>query len=273
MQAVELRKIRAKLTLAPTKPSFADRCESVERAFRRMGINPENPHSVMILRSPSGGRHYYVFLDKLQFLDQIPICSSQPVCGTSRVRSSSSHPYQTVSDCLSAIYPVSPTTQLPGFGSSTTTAAAGSSVIPWPISKRTWQSTSQPSTDVSSQGSKRPQSRSSTTPGTLIMGTPRHLQQSTTKPATGLRTAEDDTWNCWRASTPRPKPKELLALGIQVSGTRTEALKLLAAHLVWFRQVSPEDAAASLIEWAMNPRHYQQGYCSGSGSGTNLVAK
>jgi hypothetical protein len=71
MQAAELRKIRATLTLAPNKPSFADRCESVERAFRRMGVNPENPRSVLILQSPSGGRHYYVFLDKLQFLGQI----------------------------------------------------------------------------------------------------------------------------------------------------------------------------------------------------------
>ena len=111
-----------------------------------------------------------------------------------------------------------------------------------------------------------------TTPGTLIMGTPRHLQQSTPKASTASEPAERYQ-ELLEGIHSQAEAEELLALGIQVSGTRTEALKLLAAHLVWFRQVSPEDAAASLIEWAMNPRHYSKDIAQDLAQGTNLVAK
>jgi hypothetical protein len=35
-----------------------------------MGIDPDNPRSVVNLASPSGGRHIYVFLDNLYGNDQ-----------------------------------------------------------------------------------------------------------------------------------------------------------------------------------------------------------
>ena len=35
-----------------------------------MGINPDNPRSVLIQSTPSGGRHYYVFFDAPYGLDQ-----------------------------------------------------------------------------------------------------------------------------------------------------------------------------------------------------------
>ena len=66
----ELGKIVFQLRRQVPRPSFADRCSLVERAFRRMGINPDNSCSVLIQRTPSGGRHYYLFFDALYSLDQ-----------------------------------------------------------------------------------------------------------------------------------------------------------------------------------------------------------
>jgi hypothetical protein len=51
--------------------------------------------------------------------------------------------------------------------------------------------------------------------------------------------------------------EELLDLGILADGTRTKVLKHLAAHMIWFKNNSTEDAATFLIEWAMNPQPFQ----------------
>ena len=75
-----------------------------------MGINPENPRSVLILRSPSGGRHYYVFLDAPYCLDQIHGLLQCAGLRHVKGRSNSFHPRRMVFVCPSATFLVSPTT-------------------------------------------------------------------------------------------------------------------------------------------------------------------
>src|SRR5437868_1328042 len=53
------------------RPSIKERCLLVERAFRRLGVDPADPRQVLIQRTPSGGRHYYLFLDAPYHLDQL----------------------------------------------------------------------------------------------------------------------------------------------------------------------------------------------------------
>jgi hypothetical protein len=53
------------------KPPFTDRCRQVEATFRRLGVNPADPTQTLVVPTPSGGRHYYLFLDGRYFPDQI----------------------------------------------------------------------------------------------------------------------------------------------------------------------------------------------------------
>ena len=104
------------------------------------------------------------------------------------------------------------------------------------------------------------------------MGTPRRFQRPQTKPATAT-VPHDRYMQLLEGIHSYADAEELLALGIQVSGTRTEALKLLAAHLVWFRHMSPENAADFLTDWAMNSRHNSKDIAQDMARGTNQVAK
>lgn len=56
---------------AKAKLPFEDRCRYVEEVLRWVGIDPEDPLQVLIQPTPSGGRHYYVFLDAPYYLDQL----------------------------------------------------------------------------------------------------------------------------------------------------------------------------------------------------------
>jgi hypothetical protein len=66
--------------------------------------------------------------------------------------------------------------------------------------------------------------------------------------------------------------EELLSLGIRVVGTRTAALKHLAAHLIWCRDMSAQEAAASLSRWALDPRHESKDVRADLIRGTDKVA-
>jgi hypothetical protein len=66
--------------------------------------------------------------------------------------------------------------------------------------------------------------------------------------------------------------EELISLGIRLPGTRTEALKHLAAHLVWVKKKTPEDAAHFLTAWVMNPRHESKDVAHDLKTGSTSVA-
>lgn len=272
MQAVELRKIRSTLTLDPNKPAFTDRCESVERAFRRMGVNPENPRSVLILRSPSGGRHYYVFLDQLQFLDQIhellQDAGLQHVKGQIEFFPSTSNGLRLPFGYL----PGQP--HDPGAWLQFIDDYDNGRIIRHCLADLQDNLEKHRSTHHRRIASRknRPAVPQPLPPGTRPMGTPRRLQTMAPKASTA-NTPEARYTQLLQGIHSRAEAEELLAIGIQVSGTRNEALNLLAQHLVWFRQMSPTDAADFLTEWAVNSRHNSKDIAHDLANGTNVVPK
>jgi hypothetical protein len=67
--------------------------------------------------------------------------------------------------------------------------------------------------------------------------------------------------------------EELMSLGILVSGTRTQVLNHLTAHLIWFKQLSAPDAAEFLTQWTMNPRHVSKDIAHDLTHGTSIVRR
>lgn len=67
--------------------------------------------------------------------------------------------------------------------------------------------------------------------------------------------------------------KELLDLGVLVQGTRTAALKRLAMHLIWHRGLTAEVAAEQLITWAYNARHVSEDIAHDLETGRRAVSK
>ena len=256
---------QATLTLHPNKPSFADRCESVERAFRRMGINPENPRSVLILRSPSGGRHYYVFLDALYGYPKsglAPGCRPASRQGTDRVLSLH------IARPPSALRLPSRSAARPGAWIQFIDDYDNGRIIRHSLADLQENLEKHHATQHRRIESRknRPAKPQPTTPGTLPLGTPRRLQQTETKPAPATG-PQDRYLQLLEGIHSQADAEELLALGIQLSGTRTEALKLLAAHLVWFRHMSPEDAADVPNRLGNEPPTRQQRHCPRPGAG------
>ena len=238
-----------------------------------MGINPKNPRSVLILRSPSGGRHYYVFLDALYGLwtrsrDLLQDAGLHHVKGQIEFFPSTSHGLRL------------PFGYVPG-----RPARPGGLDS---VHRRLRQRPDHPSFP----------GRSPREPGEAPCNP---AQTYRVTEAGGIETQANHPWCCSHghpspptATETKPAPatdpqdrylqllggihsqadaEDLLSMGIQLPGTRNQVLNHLAAHLVWFRHMSPEDAADFLIEWAMNPRHDSKDIAQDLERGTNHVAK
>lgn len=54
-----------------TVPSFAERCYEVEWRLACLGIHVDDPTHTLVTQTPSGGRHYYAFLDEPRLLNQV----------------------------------------------------------------------------------------------------------------------------------------------------------------------------------------------------------
>lgn len=67
--------------------------------------------------------------------------------------------------------------------------------------------------------------------------------------------------------------EDLLTLGIRLPATRNTVLNILAAHLIWFRHFSEQDAAEFLTNWANDPGHESNDIRADLANGTTKVAK
>lgn len=65
----------------------------------------------------------------------------------------------------------------------------------------------------------------------------------------------------------------MFRLGILETGTRTSALKQLAAHFIWGLHETAEEAAEILTTWALDPRHESKDIREDLARGTNKVAE
>jgi hypothetical protein len=248
---------------SPPKPSFEERCLRVERAFRRLGLDPIDPSHTLIQETPSGGRHYYFFLDTPYLLYQLD-------------------------DLLIAAGLTHTKGQIEFFPSTTHGLRIPFGYVPRrPHDPSTWIQFIDDYTNgrirrYSLQGlydnldrhrerwTRQTQSlrakRTNYTPITqlvehTILGHPKAERHAAERYLQLLSAGIQST----------AEAQELIQLGILAQGTRTEALKYLAAHLIWFKHQSAELAAETLTAWAMDPRHASKDIAQDLAKGTTIV--
>ncbi len=259
---------------------FPDRCSFVEDAFRRLGPDPDDPLQVQKQPTPSGGLHYIACLDRPCFFYQIhdlliqaglhhvpgqieffpsqnralrlPFghVPGQPHDPRAWIRFTEDylagrirrHSLDAMYNRLMTCLPPTPTTV----------------TVRGPLA----------SSERSRQAQPAPISRAN-------LGLPRGRRNEPTTPnlTATLRQSEIDRYLHLvnKGITSFEEAEELFALGIHVPGTRTAALKHLAAHFIWIKHQSAEEAADTLILWAMDPRHQSKDIQADLTDGTEKV--
>jgi hypothetical protein len=274
IRATALAQTAAQLTRQRPRPSFEDRCNQVETAFRRLGINPDNPSSVLIQRTPSGGRHYYVFFDALyllyQFYDLLRAAKICHVPGEIEI-------YPSTKNGLRL-----PFGYVPGQRHDPTAwirfidhfhrgrIIRHSLHACYEALSRHNRVQERRILSIKRSVSNPPDGR---TNQDLDSNRPIGRGLGTSKGARRTTIDSNHYLSLLDGFHSPADADELLALGIRIQGTRTKALNLLAAHLVWFRHQSSADAAEFLSEWAMSPRHWSKDIARDLMDGTNIVTK
>jgi hypothetical protein len=271
MQTQALAKIRPKLLNDLTKSQFAERCVVVERALRRLGVYAENPRHVLIQASPRGGRHYFVFLDAPYRLDQI-----YPLLVMAGLRHTKGNVEFFPSTSMGFRLPFG---HMPGkehdlnrwlrfiddYSHRRIRQFSLKELMDHVDEHRAVQHRR-----VQAQRSAIAQKQ--VQPTRPMMGIPRRFQNV---PKSTVEAAPSGLTSRYLALVnelgSRAEAEELFALGIRVLGTRTQALKRLAEHLVWFKNLAADQAATLLTEWAMNPRHVSKDIAKDLKTGTKTV--
>jgi hypothetical protein len=272
VKTAELRGITDDLASRPTKPPQAERIALVKQALRRMGINPDNPRSVLNLGSPSGGRHIYVFFDNLYFLDQftdlLHAAGLRHVPGEIEFYPSATHSFRLPFGYLPG-QAHDPHAWIQFIDDFRNGSIIRHSLQDLYASLEKHRSTQHRRIKSLKKAAPAAPER----PKPCIMGIPNHLKTPTplpspTHPGQKQRSLQllDDVHSFADA-------RELLNQGIVVDGTRTKALKVLAAHLIWFKGLAAEDAAKFLTEWAMSTRHVSKDIKADLTNGTTVVAE
>jgi hypothetical protein len=246
----------------PESPLFQSRCEEVERALRRLGIEPANPFHTLILPTPSGGRHYYFFLDKAYHLEQI-----HDILNAAGLHHRKGHTELFPSPTQGLRFPFG---HIPGkphdleawikfiedyrngdifrFSLQTLHERLGNHEQRWEQQRQSRQASRQPAP----------------------LGIPkRHREHPTPRDPNSNERYEQ----LLEAKINGPgEARELMNVGIRRDGTRTQVLKILATHLVWVRGMNAAEAAQQLTAWAMNPNHESKDIRADLEHGTKHVA-
>jgi hypothetical protein len=257
LYAIELNKIASHLARQIPRPSFADRCIQVERAFRRMGINPDNPTSVLIQPTPSGGRHYFVFFDAPYLLSQyhqlLRAAKLQHVPGEIEFYPSTKHGLRLPFGYIPG-QPYNPQAWIQFIDD-----YRNGKIIRHSLAD--CNDSLEKHTEIQS---RRIQSVKESRPGTPT--------EPTRDPNQGAD-AESRYRSLLEGIHCSMDAEDLMSLGILLPGTRTQVLNHLAAHLIWFKHLSATDAADLLIDWAMSSRHASKDIQEDLATGTTKVAK
>ena len=273
LYAIELNKIASHLARQTPRPSFADRCTLVERAFRRMGINPENPTSVLIQPTPGGGRHYYVFFDAPYLLSQyhhlLQAAKLQHVPGEIEFYPSTKHGLRLPFGYIPG-QPHDPQAWIQFIDDYCNGKIIRHSLADChdslekhtEIQARRIQSAKESRPDsptgITHQRLNSPSTPKSAEPAMRDLNQRPEAEVRYRLLLEGIRYSTD--------------AEDLMALGILLPGTRTQVLNHLAAHLIWFKHHSADDAAAFLVKWAMSPRHASKDIQDDLANGTTKVA-
>jgi len=240
---------------ARSKPPFADRLARVERALRRLGVDPADPRQVLALPTPGGGRHLYVFLDGDYHLEVI-----HGLLEAAGLTHSPGEVELFPAVCRALRLPFG---FLPGRPHDPDAWIQfvddyrNGRVRRFPLAALHDHLDRHRDRWVRQLRSRRDRR---TTP-TRTLGVPKTRRVTTVNnlPPTGLeiRTAADAEYR--------------FARGIDAKGTRNRILNQLAAHLIWFRHRPAADAAAELTAWAMDPRHASEDIAADLANGTRKV--
>ncbi|MGC4004060.1 MAG: hypothetical protein QM811_13445 [Pirellulales bacterium] len=243
------------------KESFRARCEILESALRRMNVDPTDKRSVMIERTPSGGRHYYLFFNARYYLDDLQKLFEKAGL---RFQKGEFEFFPSESQGL----------RLP-FGHLPDEVRSPREWIRFAEAFRRRQIKRHFPGDLEEALLRSRTSQSK----------PREIETAKTakhaallrgeKPASPRRSRYHAT-DCPRskecAKLTAENIQQLWQDGITHQGTRLEVLKALAANRVFVRGMSSQDAAAELIVWAMTPRHRSQDIQQDLRNGTQRVA-
>jgi hypothetical protein len=266
-------RVLRKLSGQKPRPSYADRCALVERALRRIGINPENPRSVLIQRTPSGGRHYYVFFDAPYSLDQyhalLHAVGLRHVPGEIEFYPSPKHGLR-LPFGHNPGQPHDPRAWIQFIDDYRNHRIIRYSLAALYENLEKHQSSQYRRIQSTKRASALSQAEP---PKTIIMGMPQHAGIAEKNNAKVSTDAEKRFFALLDGIHSHAEAEELMTMGILVDGTRTKVLNHLVAHLIWFKHLSADDAASFLTAWAMSPRHASKDIAGDLARGTNTVAK
>jgi len=271
-RAAKLREIADDLASRPAKPPQLERLTQVNRALRRMGINPDNPRSVLNLASPSGGRHIYVFFDRLYFLDQFHelLCYAglRHVSGEIEFYPSRTHGLRLPFGSLPG-QPHDPQAWIQFIDD-----FRNGQMIQHSLNERYENVTRHRSTQTRRIESLKKAAAELPGPAeSLIIGQPKQVRLPQNSPTPQVTPVPPQRYlQLLDGVHSAADAREFLDLGILVDGTRTKTLKVLAAHLIWFKGFTAKDAAQSLTHWAMSPRHVSKDIEADLTKGTTVVA-
>lgn len=268
-QQASLATIESEQIAATRKPSFTDRCLNLEQALRRLAIDAHDPRQVLLQRTPRGGRHYYVFLDAPYWISQIHdllrTIGLLHTKGQTEFFPSVSHGCRLPFGCLPGT-PHDPQAWIQFIDDFHNGRIVRHSL--GNLSERLDRHQFTQRKRLKSQRRKAKDHAKAC--NTLRIGVPRRHETQTVAdgPAANSRYLE-----LIQAIKCKADADQLLASGIQLPGTRTQALKQLAAHLIWFRGMTSDDATTFLSGWAMSPRHASKDIADDLAHGTAAVAK
>lgn len=238
-----------------------------------MGINPDNPTSVLIQPTPSGGRHYYVFFDSPYLLSQyhqlLHAVKLQHVPGEIEFYPSTKHGLRLPFGYIPG------KTHDPQAWIQFIDDYRNGKIIRHSLAD--CHDSLEKHTEIQS---RRIQSVKESRPGSPTGNMHQKVSSSSTpKSAEPTRYPNHgaDADSRYRSLLEEIRcstdAEELMSLGILLPGTRTKVLNHLAAHLIWFRHLSAADATKELTEWALNKRHNSKDIQEDLACGTDAVAR
>lgn len=257
---------------ASAKPSFEERCRSVEQCLLRLGIDAHNPCHTLRQPTPSGGIHLYVFLSNQCSLEEL-----QLLLEDAGVRFQKGHAEFFPSTAFGLRLPFG---HLPGkvndpaawlrFLEDYRSGAINrfslqsmrdnllaSGYIRAPAAKPPSRPRTKKRTELTRLGSAGHH------PGTVEHISPPVLLNTTTISLPASR--------CKVSSV--AEIEKIWSEGIVVRGTRNETLKALAAHFIFIKGLSAAEAEQKLVAWAMDPRHKSDDIENALQHGSQVVAK
>ncbi len=267
---------------AERKVPFAARCLLLEDALRRLGLNPDDPREVLKQPTPSGGLHYYIFLDRPYFLNQVQALLIQAGL---RHRPGQIEFFPSLNRALRL-----PFGHVPGRVNDPrawiryTDDLLDGQIRRFSLGEMYDRLSTNPiqseSDGISLVDPGRPKVRRDkpkTQVSSPALGLPKAVRINPGPDLHETLPRESDL-DLYRrlvnvGCTSLHEAEELFRLGILETGTRNSALKQLAAHFIWILHKTAEEASEILTNWALDPRHESKDIRDDLARGTNKVAK